>query len=183
MFFVIALIAAFVVAILVALKRDEGLCGWAFALCIPGGIISFFVTSYFTRLVPTSTVVKSYTRQLVELNSSDKFRAQASFMYVFGIVGAGSASADEQYTYEFWAQNEDRSASHFKLQDGADTVRVFQDAAAGKGTWTVQVITTGVPDQNNRWYDWGFKDEQPQSTTINYFHVPPGTIVQQFKLQ
>jgi hypothetical protein len=179
----LAVLVAFVIAILVSLKKGN-FTGWAFGLCIPAAIVAFFVAAVFNGLVPTATVVKNDTRQLVNLDSADKMHAQAGFMYMFGIVGSGSASSDEQYTYEFWAQNNDGSASHFKLRDGADTVRVFQDAAPGKGTWTVQVTSTNVQDENNKWWPWSFQNNPGSTTTtVNYFHVPAGTIVQQFKLQ
>jgi hypothetical protein len=162
--------------------------GWSTGLGITGAFVGFVLAEVFSGLVPTSTVVHKYTRQLVNLESADKLHGQAGFMYMFGIVGYGSGTVDEQYTYEFWARNNDSSASHFKLRDGFDTVRVFQDAAAGRGTWTVEVSTTAAPDQNSKWYQWslfpdGFTSPSSTTTTVNYFHVPCGTIVQQFKLQ
>jgi hypothetical protein len=178
---------AVLIAIPISLKSGN-FKGWSFGLGIPAAIVGFIVAEVFSGFVPTSTVVHNYTRQLVDLESADKLHAQAGFMYLFGIIGSGSGTVDEQYTYEFWARNNDGSASHFKLRDGVDTVRVFQDAAADRGTWTVQVSTTEVPDQKSPWYPWtlfaiGATSQLSTTTTVNYFHVPSGTIVQQFKLQ
>jgi hypothetical protein len=178
---------AVLIAVAISLKNGN-FTGWSVGLGISSLFVGFILAEVFSGLVPTSTVLQNYTHQLADLESADKLHAQTGFMYMFGIVGYGSGTVDEQYTYEFWARNNDGSASHFKLRDGIDTVRVFQDAAAGRGTWTVQVSTTAVPDQNSKWYQWslfpsGFTSPSSTTTTVNYFHVPYGTIVQQFKLQ